>query len=461
MEHQQHRIQSNLNLGAPRTDERRSAAIVACALAFAIALTFATPNLASAQTYSVIHTFNKDPGANPLGGVTIDPMGNLDGTTFAGGGGTCQWTGGLATTTGCGSAFQLKPNGLFTTLFQFAGGNDAAGPAAGLVYSGGTLYGTSTAGGTDNCTFDGVNGCGTVFSLLPPVSPPRSIQENHWIETILYRFMGTPDAAAPNYIVVDSHGNIFGCAYSGGAFGAGAVFKLTHSFSGWTEQVVYSFTGGTDGSTCVGVLAIDSLGNLYGTASSGGQYGYGAVFELSPSGSGYTETVLYSFGAPGANGVYPSTGLIFDRSGNLYGATQYFQAGGGGPFRAVVFELSPSNGSWTYQEIYDLPGAGSGDGPEAPLSIDTAGNLYGSTSGGACDNHGDMDCGTVFKLALSNGSWQYTLEHQFVGGSDGALPIGIVSFDANGNLFGTCVWGGNIECGNNGLGCGVVWKITP
>src|SRR5271166_2917290 len=168
------------------------------------------------------------------------------------------------------------------------------------------------------------------------------------------------------------------------------------------------------------------------------------------SGGVCTENVLYRF-QDGSDGAVPFGGVIFDNSGNLYGSTLVHGLGGGG----TVFELSPANGNWTFSLLYSF--IGSGFGPAASLTMDAAGNLYGTT-----DKNGAFGAGTVFKLTPSGGSWKYTSLHDFTGGSDGGNPFSNVTFDANGNLYGRTSAGGDTSGDCQGLvGCGVVWEITP
>ena len=154
---------------------------------------------------------------------------------------------------------------------------------------------------------------------------------------------------------------------------------------------------------------------------------------MTPSGSGWIENVIYNF-RDGTDGGYPYAGLIVDQSGNLYGTTTDAGTGGGG----TVFELSPSGGGWTYSVLYSIAGPfGYQCGPAWALVMDVGGNLYGTTQ---CD--GASGRGNVFKLTPSNGSWTYTSLYDFTGGSDGWLPLSSVVFDANGNLYGTAAAGG-------------------
>jgi uncharacterized repeat protein (TIGR03803 family) len=193
-------------------------------------------------------------------------------------------------------------------------------------------------------------------------------------------------------------------------------------------------------------VIFDQAGNLYGTANRGGTYGWGTVFQLVPSGSGWVENTLYDFTGQGSDGCNPGGGLIFDQSGNLYGATPWCGAYGYG----MVFELSPNgNGGWTETVLYSWPTANTYGGPQASLTMDSVGNLYGTTTG-----DGTYDAGNVFKLTPYMKTWIYTDLHDFTGGSNGGNPISNVVFDAQGNLFGTATSGG-------ANGHGVVWKITP
>jgi uncharacterized repeat protein (TIGR03803 family) len=182
------------------------------------------------------------------------------------------------------------------------------------------------------------------------------------------------------------------------------------------------------------VLVFDNAGNLYGTTSLGGSNGYGTVFQLTPSGAGWTENVIYNF-QYGQDGGYPYAGLILDQSGNLYGATTDGGAGGGG----TIFELSPSGGGWSFSLLYSIPGpSGYQCGPAWALVMDGQGSLYDTTQ---CD--GTNLLGNVFKLTNTGNSWTYASLHDFTSSSnDGQYPASSVALDANGNLYGTTNNGG-------------------
>jgi uncharacterized repeat protein (TIGR03803 family) len=274
---------------------------------------------------------------------------------------------------------------------------------------------------------------------------------------VLHRFKGATDGANPNFnLIFDAAGNLYGTTPGGGAHGGGTVFKLKPDSDGsWTENVLYSFCSNCgDAEYPVGGLVFDAMGNLYGTTGSQS----GTVFKLAPNADGsWTESVLHSF-LGGSDGQFPSAGLIFDAGGNLYGTTFY-----GGDLNCdsigcgTVFKLAPNaDGSWTESVLYRFTG-GDGMGPNGGLIFDAAGNLYGTTAGG-----GTFGRGVVFKLASqSDRSWTESVLLSF-NGANGAFPYtaGLI-FDTAGNLYGTTRLGGSRKCLSSGAGCGVVFKLTP
>ena len=408
---------------------------------------------AGAQTFSVIHNFTGGlDGANPWAGLTMDHAGSLYGVAAGGGNGSCEFYG----TPGCGTAFKLAfKNGgwVMMPLYSFRGGSDGAFGVAAMTFGpNGSLYGTTAGGGQGSCAFYVSTGCGTVFNLTPTASFPRT-PLTPWLETVLYRFTGGGDGGNPvlGNLIFDQAGNMYGTTNYGGASGNGAVYKLSRSGGGWTESVIYSFAGGNDGAFPFAGLLFDSAGNLYGTTVNGGgtgcTNGCGTIYELSPSGSGWTENVLYRFQG-GNDGFYADGGLIFDQAGNLYGGTYNGGSGGGG----TVYELSPSGGGWTLNVLYSFVGTRWGLADR--LTFDAAGNLYGTTQYGGANGDGN-----VFKLTNSGGNWSYTDLHDFTYGIDGGVPVDTPVFDASGNLYGTAFGGGTNACGE-GFGCGVIWKIA-
>jgi uncharacterized repeat protein (TIGR03803 family) len=413
----------------------RRAAVAGLGLAIMLVLTLGATEAVQAQTYQVIHNFTGGvDGQEPNFGITIDATGTLYGTTFEG-------------DTGTGTAYKLahKSTGwALTPLYVFAITRNGVIPYDTLVIGrDGKLYGTTGFGGIGPCLAYGHTGCGTVFTLQNPGTFCHTTY-CPWIETPLYKFSGGSDGSNPfgGALVFDQAGNIYGTTYAGGT-GSGIAYKLTPAGSGWTESVIHTFTG-TDGASPWAGVTLDQVGNLYGTTSSGGAYGYGTVYELSPSGSGWTERTLYSFQGQ-QDGGNPYAGVILDPAGNLYGATQYGGSGGGG----TAFELSPSGGSWTFTTLYSFFGSGGGHakGPVADLVMDSSGNLYGTTGG-----DGTYHYGSVFKLTHGTSGWTYISLHDFTNGSDGSLPRSNLVFDSSGNLYGTAY--GGVD------GKGVVFEIT-
>ena len=414
----------------------------ALGLVFAILLVAGTVAV-EGQTFTVIHNFSGGgDGANPYAGLTMDRTGAFYGTTLYGG----NTQGSCASINGCGVVFQLSHLGsgwILKPLYRFTAGNDGAGPVARVIVGpNGYLYGTTLAGGGGACT--GIypsQGCGTVFSLTPgPVAPPSVLYP--WVETVLHSFSG-PDGQQPfAEVTFDPAGSIYGTAEQGG-MNYGLVYKLTPSGGGWTETVLYTFTGLADGGNPFGNLIFDGGGNLYGTTA----FGDGTVYELTPSGPGWVETVLHTF--LGTDGSEPYAGVVFDQAGNLYGSTITGGPSGGG----TVFALTPSGGGWNETGLHSFSGA-TQPGPFGNVLMDAGGNLYGTVVGAGANQKG-----AVFKLSPSGGGWTYTSLHDFTGGADGAFPYGNLVFDSAGNLYGTASAGGT--GGNCTGGCGVVFQITP
>ena len=391
-----------------------------------------------AQTFSVLYNFTGGTdGKWPSAGVTI--QGNaLYGTT----------SGNPYHNYDCGTVFQLTHSGsnwLFSTLVALSQNNCT--PYAGVVFGpDGHLYGTSWGGGKYNL--------GTVFKLTPQLGPCRDAA-CYWMVTNLHDFGPGTDGWEPGYgdLIWDQQGNIYGTTVFGGVSGDGTVYELTPSGNGYTESVLYSFSGEDDGSYPGGGLVFDNKGNLFGTTSGAGSNDAGAVFELTyVVGVGWTEHTIYDF-QNASDGELPVGALIFDTVGNLYGTTNEGGSGGGG----TVFELSPSGDSWTFKLLYSFSGQGSYSGPWATLTMDGAGNLYGTTL-----TDGIYNNGSVFKLSGTENGWVYTSLHDFTGGADGGSPYGNVTIDTDGTLYGTTTGGGDMNCdGYLGPGCGVVWMIKP
>lgn len=275
-------------------------------------------------------------------------------------------------------------------------------------------------------------------------------------ETVLHNMKNKEGVSPLLGVIFDSSGNIYGVAGEGGASNNGSVFELSPSGTSWTEKTLYSFKGGSDGGTPVGTLIFDSTGHLYGTTKLGGSHGVGVVYKLTKSGTTWSESVVHNFGGSG-DGQFPIGNVIIDSSGNLYGTTEGGGSHGNGTeiTGGIAYKLAPkSSGGWTETIMHSFGGSADGISPRANLVKDSSGNFYGTTLLG-----GSHSAGTVFKLApKSGGGWTETVLHSFnpvfnFGSTDGANPSAGLILDSSGNLYGTTVGGGD-------GGGGVAFKLT-
>jgi len=328
-----------------------------------------------------------------------------------------------------------------TVLNNFAGANGAQ-PLAGLVADGaGNLYGTTSEGGL---------GSGVVFELTP--------NGGTWSETVIYEFGSQPDdgIAPAGRLIFDPAGNLYGTTKQGGVYNGGTAFELTLGVSGTsTETVLHSFGSGTDGMFLTSGLAIDAKGNLFGTTYNGGvnkdciysgtEFSCGTVFEISPeSGSGWSYQVLHNF-SNNNDAFFPFSGVTIDAAGNLYGTCVLGEV----DQKGAVYMLSPqSNGVYKEKILHSFGAGEDAIYPYGDLLIDSQGNIYGTTS----QSNVKGELGTVYKLSAN--VWTETVLYYFGVNVDGQFPQAGLVMDASGNLYGTTHNGAQ-------LGYGIIYELSP
>jgi uncharacterized repeat protein (TIGR03803 family) len=388
-------------------------------LVLAFALLSSTSVLpAHAQTFEILHEFNGDAdGALPEASLVRDAAGNLYGTTSAGG------------AVGEGTVFKIDADGNESIVLDFDAFVTGGFPGSALIQDAdGNFYGTADIG---------PGGAGVVYRLSPDGT-----------QTLLHVFQGSTgrNARVPSgSLLRDASGNLFGTTLFGGAgrcqFGCGSVYRLDPA---GTLHVLYTFSGGADGSKPFGPLVQDDAGNLYGVAQSGGNLacqtiprgGCGTVFRLDAGGS---LTVLHTFDG-GADGAAPQPGLLRNAAGDLYGAASR----GGRADHGTLFRISATG---EYEIVHRFTRA-EGSTPNGGLIADAAGNLYGTAQGG-----GVLDLGTAYRLDPEG---RVTVLHAFTGGLDGAFPVAGLILDADGILYGTALRNFLVNQRN-----GTVFRITP
>jgi len=399
-------------------------------------------NIAQAQTLTVLYRLGPvNDGIYPYSGLISDQHGNLYGSA----------SGGIENCGGsCGVIFKLSSHGtgwIYAPLYYFTGASDGYNVPAPLTLApDGTLYGVTSRGGNSAC-FDG---CGTIFHLTPQpnLCPTVSCP---WRKTTVYEFTGENDGEYPmGQLTFDAAGNLYGTAFAAAENNPyyGSVFELTPSGSGWTFNVLYDFPGGDLGGPTSGVV-FDGQGNLWGYQELGGAFACGSpidgdpcggLYELSPSASGWTATNQFAFNASTGGG--PSGLLVADASGNFYGTLDNAGPGGSGG----VFQFVPSTGAFNL--IYsDTGDPAEFAGPYGGVVMDPAGNLYAADEADGPYHCAPFGCGFVFKLTPENNGWYFTNLHNFTGGSDGGIPVGPVTLNAADSVFGV-----------NFLN--IIWEIT-
>ena len=385
------------------------------------------------QTPQVLYSFTGyADGGSPVNPVLVDNNGNLYGVTPTNGAGDA------------GVVFEVSSaSGDWTETVIHTFGierGDGATPWGQLIAdSAGNIYGTTAIGGDVSCPHAQ---CGTVFELSPNAN-------GSWTETALHDFHGYDGQLPIGGVIFDRGGNLWGTTSGGGTVsgklsGFGTVFVLLRA-QGWKLKTIYSFEGEADGGIPQASLSLDSEGNIWGTTSVAGTYGYGTVFKVTPSAGGWALNTIHDF-TGGSDGGSPTYGqLIFDESGNVYGTT--IQGGDPACSCGVVFSLEPSNGIWREKTLHGFSGKADGRYPYGGLTFDKSGTLYGTTAGR------NTDYGNIFRLVNSNGQWQFELAYTF-DSVHGAYPYAAVTFGPDGTLYGTTNGGGV-------LGAGTVYTLAP
>lgn len=399
---------------------------------FAVAAMLVTA-ASSTSVVKVLYSFSGgNDGGYPDSDLVADSAGNLYGTLVEGG------------AFDSGAVFKLAPSGnswIETVLYSFTSGADGGQPYGGVTLDAqGNLYGTTVVGGNftgSNCI---ESGCGVVFKLTK--------SGGNYSPSVIYSFAGGNDGYGPGAgVTFDKQGNLYGMTPTGGSYGLGVVYELQPGPNGtWTEKVIHTFTGGDDGASgSAGRMILDTAGNLYGVATTGGANGDGVVFELSPSQALNFKT-LYAFkGYPDAG--YPYAALTFDALGNLYGASYYDGANGLG----AVYKLTQTNGAWSESVLYSFKGGTDGQYSLGNLVFDAAGHLYGTTSEGGAG----CSCGVIFKLTPSGKQkWTESVSYRFKGAPDAGFVYNGLLIDPAGTFYGTSVHGGTSDEGS-------IFKFTP
>jgi uncharacterized repeat protein (TIGR03803 family) len=359
-------------------------------------------------------------------------------------------------------------------IYNFRGFPDGEFPHGKLaVDASGNFYGTTESGGPACHIYSGY-GCGAVFEISPSTSG--------FTERLLYSFHGNTakDGEEPeDGLILDASGALYGTTDNGGGTtgvgcsdGCGTVFKLTPGAKRYKETVLYRFQGGaSDGSSPREGLLADSKGDLFGTTNGGGKDGYGTVFELSPSSTGYVETVIHAFAIRSPNclcgGAFPTGGLIEDAAGALYGTTTEggAQPNCGGDGCGTVFKLIPKGATYVERVLHSFAGYAHLDGsdPRAALVADSNGSLYGTTYAGGRNSCGGtkvtVGCGTVFKLTPEGSRYKESILYRFTGGANGSAPRTALLPLPGGTLYGTTEGGGDACYGSQE--CGTIFSLTP
>jgi uncharacterized repeat protein (TIGR03803 family) len=413
-------------------------ALVACGIT---AVAVATP--AAAEGFSVLHSGCRlagcPDGTTSVGGVILQSDGALIGT---GGGGK----------NGRGVLFRLAAGAHgadtgYTRLHNFCSGTckDGGNPDFPLIRdANGNVYGTTTGGAGGGGTIFEASAAGKVKALHAFCSDDCG--------TGFSPSSGVTYQGAAFGLTYDGTAPLYGTTSKGGLLSGGTVYSVLRRDGKTRVKALYSFCSSLpceDGAAPLGGLTVDDSNHIFGVANLGGAHEEGAVFELSPEGRGYAYRLIYSFCSEQSctDGIHPSAGLVIDSAGNLYGTTQR----SGDHDEGTVFELSPKGGGYSFQVLYQFVGQADGGAPEAAMTIDSGGNLFGTATQG-----GDAGTGVVFELSPSDIGWTESVLYSFcakAGCADGSVPFSPLTMDATGDLFGSTAAGG----ANN---AGVVFEIA-
>lgn len=402
---------------------KQTTSVLLAMLAMICFCAVSTPHVVAAGAggnLNVIYSFAGDEdGEYADTDLEVDRAGNIYGSTVLGG------------DFGGGTVFQLThtPGGwMHSVLYSFTGGADGGEPYKGVTLDRhGNLYGTAVTGGSGSCE----GGCGVVYKLTN--------SGGTWAQSVIHAFTGGDDGSGPGArVTLDRNGDVYGMAPTGGANGLGTIYKIHPHRGEWIFQVIHTFTGGPDGSSGSAGRMMLSHGRLYGAATTGGQYGSGVIFELTPTPVGEWDfRVLYPFhGQP--DGSFPYGALARAASGRFYGTTYY----GGDNGIGAVYELTPRFvGEWDERVLYSFQKGTDGNSPISNVVFDAIGNLYGTTS------EGGSGSGTMFKLTPAGGQWIESIVHPFEGPPDGAFPYNGMVPNHDGHFYGATVHGGDNDDG--------------
>ena len=407
---------------------RRSSRFVVRGLGVVVAVVVMASTAGAAGTTNVLFSFAGATGEYAYTDLVRDGAGNLFGSAVTGG------------AFGGGTVFRLSPDGEFTVLYAFTGQQDGGQPYGGVTLDAqGNLYGTAVTGGTGMAC---EGGCGVAYKLTNDGGVCR--------QTVIHHFTGGDDGAGPGAgLTIDQRGNLYGMTPIGGAYGLGTIYQLHPTGQGTYQfRLIHAFTGGEDGNGgSAGRMIFDGSGNLYGASTAGGAFGHGVVFRLVHPGGQWSLEPLYSFlGQPNAG--FPYGSLLFDQQGRLYGTTYYDGANGLGS----VYQLTQGrDGVWRERVLYSFEG-----GPDGAHSISNlvfwSGKLYGTTSEGGAPG---CSCGTIFELAPDGlGGWTHSVAHAFTGSPDGAYAYSGMVGDGQGSFYGATVHGGDDDDG-------AIYEFTP